>query len=247
MKKVLKGILRIIAYLLIPGIFGGVGAGVYFGLIKPQMEAGKILQKGVETTATIIGVKSSMTVSSTSGNTTREEQYYYLTLSFINTEGFEIVCETRSIYPERFIYKYEITKGGTIPVMYMGDQAVVKGFVPEYDMWLWVFPVVFGAIAVGFLILPIIVLAWTANDYVIKKFGSHATATYLDHKKWFNGDTSDLNSIICTFVNNKGEMVEVTTGFNYSDLEANKLAKMASFPIMYKGEKAIIMIDKDKK
>jgi hypothetical protein len=246
MKNVLKRILGIMIYLLIPGIFGGVGAGVYFWLIKPQMEAGKILQKGVETTATIIGVKSSMTVSSTSGNTTREERYYYLTLSFFNSEGFEIEYETRSIYPEGFIREYDIEKGGTVPIMYVGDQAVVKGFVPEYDMWLWVFPVVFGAIAVGFLILPVIVFTWQANDYIIKKFGSPATATYLDHKKWLNGDTSDLNSIICTFVNNNGEMVEVKTGFNYSDAEANKLAKMASFPIMYKGGKAVIMIDKDK-
>ena len=76
MKEVLMGILGVFLILLIPAIFGGVGAGVFFWLIKPPMEAGKIHKKGVETTATVIGMDSNVTVSSSSGNTITKERYY---------------------------------------------------------------------------------------------------------------------------------------------------------------------------
>ena len=69
MKKIIMGILGFMCFLLIPGVFGGVGAGVYFWLIKPPMEADKILEKGVETTATVVDVDSDGTVSSRSCNT----------------------------------------------------------------------------------------------------------------------------------------------------------------------------------
>ena len=76
MKKILKSILALFLFLLIPAAFGGVGAGVYLGLIRPYNEAGKVLKNGVETTATIIDVDSNFTVSSSSGNTTKKERYY---------------------------------------------------------------------------------------------------------------------------------------------------------------------------
>ena len=243
MKEVFMGILGIIIYLLIPAIFGGIGAGVYFGIIRPYHEAGKILKNGVETTATIISVKSNVTVSSSSGNTTREERYYYLKLSFVNSEGDKMEYKTRSIYPAGFIRNYDIKNGGTVQAMYVGDKAVVKGYVPKYEKWLWLFPVVFGAIAAGFLIFLVIGFLWTADDYIIKKFGAPATATYLEQKKLACDDTG-LNSIICTFVKDNGDTVEVKTCFIYNNLEAEELAKMGSFPIMYKGKKAVIMIQK---
>ena len=247
MKEVLMGFLGILGYLLIPGIFGGVGAGVYFGAIRPFKEAGKILKTGVETTATVTGVKSNVTVSSSSGSTTKTERYYYLKLSFVNQEGDETEYKTRSIYPAGFISNYDIEQGTTVQVMYAGNKAVVKGYVPKYEMWLWLFPVVFGAIAVGFLTFLVVGFLWSANDYIIKKFGAHATATYLEQKKLIDHDELDLNNIICTFINDKGDTVEVETRFIYSNSDAEEFAKMGSFPIMYKGKKAIIMIDKKQK
>ena len=160
-KAVFKGILGIIAYMLIPGIFGGIGAGVYFWLINPQTEAGTILKNGIETTATIIGIDSKVTKTSSSGIKTTSEHYYYLRLSFVNSDGYEIEYKTHNIYPEEFIHKYTIDTGETVQVMYAGTKAVVKGFVPEYQIWLWLFPVVFGAIAAGFLIL--LVLSFTGK------------------------------------------------------------------------------------
>ena len=50
----------------------GVGAGIFFGLIKPPMEAKNILKNGTETTATVISLYSSMTKGS--------QRYYSLML-----------------------------------------------------------------------------------------------------------------------------------------------------------------------
>lgn len=152
-KGIIKGILGILLFLLLPGIFGGIGAGVYFGIIKPQFEAGKILGNGAEAKALIIDVNSGFSVSSSSGSTTKNERYYYLRLSFVNSEGNEIEYRTRSIYPDEFIRKNHIDKGETVRVMYMGAKAVIKGYIPKYETWLWIFPVIFGGIAAGFLVL----------------------------------------------------------------------------------------------
>ena len=144
----------ILGSLLIPAIFGGAGAGVYFGIIRPYKEARKILENGVETTATIIGMKSNTTVSSSSDNSTSTERYYYLRLSFTNSEGVEIEHKTHSIYSEEFIYNYGISIGETVQIMYAGKKAVVKDYVPKYEKWLWIFPVVFGSIAASFFDKP---------------------------------------------------------------------------------------------
>jgi len=156
MKEILKKILAIILYLLIPGIFGGVGAGVFFLVIEPPMEARRILKNGIETTAVIMDIISNSSVSSSSGNTTRTENFYFLRLSFLNSEGAEIEYKTRSIYSERFIKNSDIKNSGTIQVIYLNNKAVVKGYIPKYETWLWLFPVIFGAIGAGFLILPVI-------------------------------------------------------------------------------------------
>ena len=238
------GILGFILFLFIPIIFGGVGVGVYLGMIKPQIEAGNILKNGTETTATIVDVNSNVTASSSSGNTTKKVRYYFISLTFTNSKGNEINYKTRSVYPQEFIRKYHIEKGETVQVMYLDTKAVVKGFSPGYETWLWLFPVIFGAIAAGFLLLFIFSLVSTANNYIIKKFGTPVTGKYLEQKKLIKNHELDLNSITCIIENNNGETITVKTSFIYTYSDAEKLAKMESFPMVYKGKKAIIMIDK---
>ena len=244
MKEVLMGILGVIAYLLIPAIFGGVGAGVYLGILKPPIEAKKILKNGVETTATVIGIDSKGAVTTRSGNTSTTRRYYYLILSFVNSGGDKIVYKTRSIYPESFVRNNNIEKGETVQVMYVGAKAVVKGLVPEKaDTFLWVFPIIFGAIAAAFLIVLAVSLVWTAHDSIIKTFGATATGTYLEQKKLI----PDLNSITCTFKKENGEVINIKTNFMYTDSVSEDMAKKGSFPIKYLGKKAVIIIDKNKK
>jgi hypothetical protein len=245
MKEVFMGILGVFLLLFFIAVFGGFGAGAFLWFIKPQMEAGRILKNGVETTATVIGIDSKGTVSSKSGNTTKTEQYYALILSFTNSEGNSVEYKTRGIYPKIFINRNNVKQGKTIQVMYVNNKAVVKGFVPKYETWLWFFPVVFGAIAAGLLIFLIVGLIQSANDYIIKKYGVSATGTYLEHKKLNEDDKANLNSIIFTFTNDNGDTVEVKSRYMYANSGAEELAKMGAFPIMYKGKKAVIMINKN--
>jgi len=125
------------------------------------------------------------------------------------------------------------------------DEAVVKGFVPEYELWLWIFPVIFGAIGAGFLIFPVVMYLLMARDSIIKKYGVQAIGRYLETKKFVNNEESYFNSITCTLINDNGDTVEVKTRYIYTNSEAEELAKMRSFPIMYKGKNAVIMIDKN--
>ena len=97
------GILGIIAYLIIPAAFGGVGVGIFFWIINPRFEAQRVLKNGIETTAVIISIDGAGSTTSSSGNTTRKENYFRLVLRFVNSDGNEIEYKTRGIYPEKFI------------------------------------------------------------------------------------------------------------------------------------------------
>ena len=245
MKKILVAILSFFLSLLLPAIFGGTGAGVYFGVIKPQSDARKILANGTETTAAVKEVKSKISVSSSSGSRRTSGRLYYLVLSFVNSDGDKIEYRTRSIYPEDFIRNHQITEESSVQVKYIGSKAVVTGLVPEYEIWLWLFPVVFGAIGAGFIFLMALSLVWNANDSFIKKYGIPATGTYLEQKKYVDNKESNFNNIIFTFRNENGEIIEVKSNPVYSNSDAQKLAEMGSFPIKYRGKKAVIIIDKN--
>ena len=129
--------------------------------------------------------------------------------------------------------------------MYEKDKAVIKSFIPSYKIWLWLFPVVFGAIAAGFLLLIIVSHIMTEKDNLTKRIGTPIIGTYLDKKKLINIDNFDLYSIICTFKNDDGGIIEVKTRFLYDNSEAEYFAKMGSFPIIYRGIKAIILTNEE--
>ena len=171
MFPVIQQILAFIGVVFIGFVFAGIGAGVYLWVLKPPMEAAKILKKGAETTATVIGAESKVAVNNTS--------YYCLTLSYVNSEGETITYKTQSLYTKSFLRDIKIatemneTTGKydeqPVQVMYLGARAVVKGFVPEKpELWLWIFPLIFGAIGAAIWIA----LAWglvkAAGEFIIK-------------------------------------------------------------------------------
>ena len=243
MKTLLRGILAIFLYLLIPGVFGGIGAGVFFWVIKPSFDAEKINKNGIETKAIVTGLNSNVTSSSSSGSTTTTKRYFYLTLSFNNSNEYTIECKTSSIYPEEFIRKQGIKQGETVLIKYIGSKAVVKGFTPKYETWLWAFPIVFGAIAVGFLCILIFSYILTVSNYIIEKFGTPVTGTFLESRKLFKNSDLDFCSIICTYKNSKNDIVEIKTNYSYSNSVVEDLAQVKSFPIIYLGKKAFIKVE----
>ena len=215
--------------------------------IKPQMDAGKVLKYGVETTAYVISMNSNLTLSTSKGNTTTREKFYYLKLSYVNSDGQEIITKTGSVYTFDFLSHNDVYEEGIIDILYLGKKAVVKGFTPEYRLILFVFPIVFGLIALGFLILFSIVHYLNARDYIIRRYGTLGTGTYLDQKVFLNNNKSDLNKIIFSFINEKGELYQANTRYAYDDADTEKLRKMESFPIKYLGKLAIIISEEKNK
>jgi len=182
----------------------GIGTGLFLLLLKPSLDANNILKNGVETSATLIDVGSSMSKGS--------EAYYWVKLSFVNAAGETITYKTKSLYPafsiksqgiaeytytlsyvnaagetitrktngiipkshfdERGITNYQYTEGfevteEPVPVMYMGDKAVLKEYVPkEYEDWTnWLAPGLFGG--VGVLLLLGLALAPAVERYAV--------------------------------------------------------------------------------
>ena len=256
----LQQLLALIGFIFIGGVFAGVGAGVYFWVLQPPMEAAKILKKGVETTATVIEAKSKVTSTTKSGSSSSTKALYYLNLSFVNAKGETITYKTNSMYDKYFLRKMNIateinsTTGKydeqQVQVMCLGAKAVVKEYVPEKtETFLWLFPIVFGAIGVAFWLALLWGIVKTTNDYIIKTTGAESTGVYVKHEEMtVNNEKLKTETPACniffTYENQNGEIIEAQTGYLlYHVHEAEALAAMGRFPVKYRGKKAMIMVD----
>ena len=248
-KTFFSAILGIIAVMILILAFGGTGFGVFFWILKPPMDAKKILKNGVGTTATIISLHSNLTKD--------KVPYYFLKLSFHNSEGEEITVETSSLYSENFIRKqkiaeynkttgkYDIVIQDTVQIKYTGKKAILRSYVPEKsDVWLWTFPIVFGAIGLGFFSMFVYGIIIVIINSIIKKFGTPGIGKYLRHSS--NPIAGVPRSIIYyTFENKSGKLVEAKSKYTNNDREAEALIEMQTFPIWYIGSKALIVLDED--
>jgi|GEM_PF-4568071 len=226
--------------------FAGVAVAILIWVLIPPLAAKRVLNNGVETTARVVSFAKKFTETAKSGSSSRKTEYYYVTLSFANSKGKEVVYKTRSIYTRQFISNMHIDENGTVQVMCLGNKAVVKGYQPkETDFWLWVFVLIFGAI--GFFLWKLAV--WSITNVAIIHYGTSGTGIY---RKTEKSSFWTEPYIVFSFENKKGEQVEVKTRYISKDYkvettkddELEALIEMKSFPIKYKSNKAIIMVDK---
>ncbi len=250
----------IVMFISLGAIAGGVG--MFFGLYRPALDAANILENGVETTANIIRLNSTMAKAESVDDHRRKkrrktkqgERLYYLELSFRNTKGEEIRYKTGSIYTESFIInqgiaskneitrKYDIVEKETVQVMYKGNKAVLKDFVPDKDLTrTWFVPLIFGVIGIGFFTVSLFAFMDEITLLKIRKEGVSGTGIYLKN----TSDSTKTYNIYFTFENKDGKYVEVETGSIYDESEAEALIEMQSFPIKFIGDKAVIMVDKE--
>jgi hypothetical protein len=240
MKEHIILILRTILGVTPTIVFVGIAAAVLFWVLIPPLSARRILNNGVETTATVVSFAKKFTETAKSGSSSSKTEYYYITLSFVNSEGKEVVYKTRSIYTRYFISSRSITEGETVQVIFKGNKAIVQGYEPKKtDFWLWVFVLIFTTIGIGFLRLGVN----SIRNNIITQYGTPATGTYQKTVlTWFYTTPSGISF---SFENKKREQVEVKTGHIYKDYEVEALIEMKSFPIKFIGNKAVIMVDKN--
>jgi hypothetical protein len=139
----------------------------------------------------------------------------------------------------------KIAENETVQVMLLGNKAVVKGYEPDVkdDMWLWIFPIVFGAIGIFFLVFT----AKGIRQSIIMLYGTPGTGRYVSHTKGTFYDQSVYN-IAFSFENKRRKTFEDKSGvFSYIDEQTAKaLIEKRSFPIKYIGKKAMIILDQNK-
>jgi len=246
----MKIIFKIILGIIVVFSFPATGTGVYIFLIRPPLVANNILKNGIETTATIIGIDSRLAKTSNG----KKENYYNLTLIFQKMTGEEIQIKTNSIYSEQFIKKqnigsynsitrkYDTITNVKVQIMYLGNNAVVKEYVPDKtDRILWLFPVIFNLIGVLIFISLIVGIKNDKMDAKIKQFGTCGTGKYLKHTRdRVNGVI--LYKIYYSFKNDIGDTIETIASFANRCSEAEAIIQMQSFPVKYIGKKAIILL-----
>ena len=225
--------------------FAGVAAAIIIWVLVPPLSAKRILNNGVETTATVVNFAKKFTETTKSGSSSKKTEHYYITLSFVNSKGQEVVYKTKSIYTKQFINSMKIAENERVQVMCLGNKAVVKGYEPKKnDSWLWIFVLVFSTIGILLWILAV----WSITNVAIMRYGTPATGIY---QKTETSSFWTESHIIFSFENKNGKQVEVKTRYicrDYKleamkDYEVEALIKMKSFPIKYKGNKAIIVVD----
>ena len=130
-----------------------------------------------------------------------------------------------------------------IPVMCLAKKAIPVNLVANrLEGWLWMFLIVFGVIGIWMLATPAVGAVRHAG---IKRDGTDGTGIYVKHVQGgvvFMGQKYYV--VHFSFQNNEEIEIETQTGADYFDFEAEVLAAMKTFPIKYKGDRAIIMIDK---
>jgi len=227
--------------------FVGVAIAILFWVLIPPLSAKRVLNNGVETTAKVVNFAKKFTETSKSGSSSRKTEYYYLTLSFINSKGKEVVYKTRSIYTRQFISNMRIAENETVQVMCLGNKAIVKGYEPKKnDFWLWVFVLIFCTI--GFFLWKLAV--WSITNVAIMHYGTPGTGIY---RKTVTSSFWTEPYIIFSFENENGEQIEVKTRYiskdykvdTMKDDELEALIEMKSFPIKFRRNKAVIMVDKN--
>ena len=225
--------------------FAGVAAAILIWVLIPPLSAKRILNNGVETTATVVNFAKKFTETTKSGSSSRKTEYYYITLSFVNSKGKEVVYKTRSIYTRQFISNKNITENGTVQAICLGNKAIVKGYEPKKnEFWLWIFVLIFGTIGVMLWKLA----AWSITNVAIMRYGTPGTGIY---QKTEASSFWTEPHIVFSFENKNGKQVEVKTRYiskdskveTPKDYEMEALIEMKSFPIKYKGNKAVIMVD----
>jgi hypothetical protein len=231
----------------IPGaVFAGIAAAVLVWVLIPPLSARRVLNNGVDTTARVVNFAKKFTETTSSGSSSSKTEYFYIKLSFVNPKGKEVVYKTRSIYTRQFISRNNITGNETVQVICKGNKAVVKGYEPKETVFgLWVFVLIFSAI--GVLLWALV--AWSITNVVIMHYGTYGTGIYQKTEKssfWTEP------YIIFSFENKNGEQVEFKTGYisidykveGLNDYEVEALIEMKSFPIKFRGNKAVIMMEK---
>lgn len=245
-------------WIFIGVFFAGAGTWIYFGILKPPVTARKILKNGIETTANIIDVGSNVRINKFESRGV-EERYYHLKLSFLNQAGKTVAYKSNSIYPHSFIAqmdlaeyndvskKYDIATKEPIQVMSLGNKAVVKDFVPDNksSWWLWILAVVFSALGFGIIISLAAGAINVAVESIIKQHGTPGTGVYSSHTYDTVPTPAKLYTIYFTFENAKEKTIVNKKVISNSDIEAEILIKMGSFPIKYMGNKAVIMLNKN--
>ena len=227
--------------------FAGVAAAILIWVLLPLLSASRVLNNGVETTATVVNFAKKFTETTKSGSSSSKTEYYYITLSFVNADGNEVIYKTRSIYPRQFIRNNNITENETVQVICKGNKAIVKGYEPKKnDFWLWIFVIIFGAI--GILLWKLAV--WSITNVAIMQYGTPGTGIY---QKTETSSFWPEPYFVFSFENKKGEQVEVKTRYiskdykvdTMKDYELEALIEMQSFPIKFRGNKAVIAVDKN--
>ena len=225
------------AFLFGGAVFGGFAALIFFVWIYPTFVIRKILKNGVETTATVIDIDSNMK-NTTNGRTTK---LYYIRLSFVNPAGEQIRYNTPSVYTREALKNVRVKD--VIPVKCLAKKAIPVYLVANrLEGWLWMIFILFGVIGIWMLATPAVGAVRHAG---IKRYGTDGTGIYVKHVQGgvvFMGQKYYV--VHFSFQNNEEIEIEARTGADYFDFEAEALAAMKTFPVKYKGNRAIIMIDK---
>lgn len=226
-------------------VFIGLSIGLFEINFIPKAADKKVLQNGVETTATVESVYSNTKING--------KPYYYIEFIYKNEKGEYITAKTNAaytfekllnmnvIYYDTIYNDYYIPENATIQIKYLGNKAVAKDYVESKSNSIMY--IVSGI----FLLFGLIAFATSISIFVKKgkynkllKTGVEGEGRFMSKKVGISVNREKYYKIKFSFTNENGQFTEYETDAIYRELEANVIETMKTFPIKYKGKKAII-------
>lgn len=212
--------------------FGGVAAGLFFGLIFPGFHESYVAENGKVATAEVMGISSNTTIN--------DEPYYYIRYKYTNDKGEEVTGRTNTAYTED--EANAIRRAGTMLIKFdeHGHSVAADYKKAAGSSFLWIFIIVFGAVGVGMGIAVIRQIVRFASEGRLKAVGREGRGFFIDSASRMSVNGVPMYYIKYSFVNEDRETVEVKTGSVYERHEVDIFRALGEFDIKYSEKRATI-------
>lgn len=219
-------------FFLFAVVFGGVGVGVFFGLILPDYRDANIAKTGT----LIPGAEA---YEKSSNLTVNDVSYYRIHFRYQKSDGNWKEGKTNSGYTS--FQADQIIARGTIDIKVKGNRAVAADFQKAPGTgFLWIFVIVFGGVGVGMGVAFFMLLMVSVHAARIRMRGMEGEGYYIGSSVGMYVNDVPRYKLVFGFKTATGEEHVQKTPTKYHGWQVDELQRMERFKVKYLGTKAIV-------
>lgn len=219
-------------FLLFAIVFGGVGFGIFFGLVLPDYRDIDIAKTGTLVLAEATGAGSNLIVNDVS--------YYHIFYKYQDKSGKWIEGKTNPAYTHTQVR--QILDGDRIvEIRVKGGRAVAADFKGTPGTgFLWIFVIAFGGVGLGMGVAFVLAMMVSVRATRIRLRGIEGEGYYINSWSNLTVNGTPMYKLEFGFKTAAGEEYVQRTPSKYQRWQVMALENMGQFKIKYLGKRAIV-------